>query len=647
MKLAPSVLLSLVSALAWGPAAAAVRLPAIVGNGMVLQRDIPLNVWGWADAGETVTVTFRGRAHGATADAQGRWRVVLEPLQAGGPDRMEIAASNRITLEDVLVGDVWLCSGQSNMTHQFNRWQERYTREIAAADVPEIRQFFVPTKAVLGGPVEDVPGQVWKRATPENVLDFTVIGYFLARRLFERYHVPQGIIMSCVGGTRIEAWTSEEGFREFPATLGVIARNKDAGHVDRINAEARADRDADHSRDEHDAGLDGPVTWFDPAYRPLNWKPINVPGYWEDQGVRSLDGVVWYRREIEVPASLAGREARVKLGRIRDADELYVNGRRVGNTTYEYPQRRYSIPAGVLQPGRNIFVVRVTNGGGKGGFIPDKPYRLEIDGEVIDLKGTWEYKVGQVYPPWHGGRPGIVAQEQPSALYNGMIAPLVRYGICGILWYQGESNADEPAAYRALLPNLIADWRRQWAEGEIPFLIAQLPNYMDVDYLPAASNWALLREAQLQTAETTPATGLAVTIDLGEWNDIHPARKMEVGERLALQARRVAYGERDLVASGPRFRSQEIKDGRIVLTFDSVGGGLVSSNGEPLAHFAIAGADKHWVWGRASIQGDQVVVWSDAVPEPRFVRYAWADNPDFANLANKEGLPAAPFRTDD
>ena len=624
-----------------------VRLPSIVGDGMVLQRDSALNIWGWADPGEAVSVAFRKQQLAAIADADGKWQVQLEPLKAGGPDTMEIKGSNEILLRDILVGDVWIASGQSNMTHTFARWQERYAAEIAASANPEIRQFAVPTNPVLSGPLDDVPGLSWKAANPKNLLDFTVIGYFFAKQLHERYEVPQGIIMSCVGGTLIEAWTSEEGFRTFPDQLATIERNKDSEAVERINAAAKADREADGPKVEADRGLLASPQWFEPAHRPLNWKRINVPGYWEDQGVRDLDGVVWYRREIDIPATMTGVDALAELGRIRNADEFYVNGQRVGNTTYEYPQRRYTIPAGVLQPGRNLFVIRVINQGGKGGFIPDKPYALHAAGETIDLKGDWDYKVGEAYaPPRPSYLAGINAQGQPTALFNGMIAPFTTYAVRGFLWYQGESNAGNPAAYRNLLPNLIADWRAQWGMGELPFLIAQLPNYLDVDYLPAESNWALMREAQLHTALATPNTGVGINIDLGEWNDIHPGNKKPVGERLALQAMAISYGDHDVVASGPIYRSHEIKNGKIILHFNHVGGGLVSTNGEALAHFALAGADKSFVWAQAKIEGDTVVVWSDDVPEPAFARYAWADNPDFANLGNADGLPASPFRTD-
>ncbi|MDQ8184320.1 sialate O-acetylesterase [Pelagicoccus sp. SDUM812002] len=629
-----------------GPLSAEIKLPSIVGNDMVLQRDQKLTIWGWADPSEKVSVSFRGDEESTTADSQGNWSLILPEQKAGGPDNMEINGSNHITLTDVMVGDVWLASGQSNMTHTFNRWKDEYATEIATSENPEIRQFQVPTKAVLSRPLDDYPGLEWKKANPDNLLDFTVVGYSFAKALYERYGIPQGIIMSCVGGTRIEAWTSEEGFRTFPEELATIQRNKDSEYIDRINAEAKADREANPGLETVDAGNVAEPKWYATDYEPLNWKPINIPGYWEHQGIRDLDGVVWYRKEIEIPNSMVGVEVLAKLGRIRNADDFYVNGVRVGGTGYEYPQRRYTIPADLLHPGKNLFVIRVSNQSGNGGFIPDKPYQLEADDQIVDLKGTWHYRVGEVYRPNpYQYKRGIDAGSQPSSLYNAMIAPFTSYGIKGILWYQGESNAGNPQAYAKLLPNLIKDWRNQFGSDDIAFYIAQLPNFMDVDYLPAESGWAAMREAQLDTARSTPLTGLGINIELGEWNDIHPGGKWTVGERLALQARKISYGE-DIVSSGPIFKSQEIKDGEIILTFDNVGSGLTSTNDEELAHFAIAGESKQFVWGKAEILGDNVVVSSEEIPEPKYVRYAWADNPDFANLGNEEGLPAAPFRTD-
>lgn len=635
-----------------------ISLPSIVSDGMILQRDEKVKVWGWASPGEKVTVKFMKKKYSATTSSDGKWQIVLNPMKAGGPYDMELLASNKIIVHNILIGDVWVCSGQSNMTHQFNRWQEQYAKEIAEANIPEIRQFYVPTTAVLTGPLDDIPNLKWEEATPQSLMNFTVIGYFFAKMLYDKYQVPMGIIMTCVGGTPIEAWTSEEGFKEFPEILETVKQNQDTAYVNGINRQAlqgmRSEGRPTGPRKETDKGLSDSLKWYNTDYQPMNWKQINIPGYWEDQGVRNLDGVVWYRRVIDIPASMTGVEATVKLGRIVNADELYINGEKVGNTTYEYPQRIYKIGTNVLKPGKNLFVIRVTNNGGKGGFVPDKPYYLLAAGDTIDLKGEWYYKVGEVsqrkrFPRDNSRAPmvrPISAQNSPTALYNGMIAPFFNYSVRGFLWYQGESNADNPSAYRKYLPNLISDWRNKWQLGDLTFLIAQLPRYMEVDYSPVESNWAVMREVQMKTAQTVANTGTGVNIDLGEWNDIHPGNKKPVGERLALQAMKISYGEKDLVSSGPVFKSQRIEENKIILTFDNIGSGLKSGNGEELAHFAIAGEDKNFVWGTAAIVNNEVVVSSDEIAEPKYVRYAWADNPDFANLTNIEGLPAAPFRTD-
>lgn len=342
---------------------------------------------------------------------------------------------------------------------------------------------------------------------------------------------------------------------------------------------------------------------------------------------------------------MTGKPARVFLGRIVDADVLYINGQQVGNTTYMYPQRRYNIPASLLKPGKNVFVIKVTNTNGKGGFVPDKPYYLFAGTDTIDLKGYWQYKVGEVFEPRTGGGFfGIAAQNQPTALFNAMIAPLVNYALKGFVWYQGESNTGRAEEYAKLQPAQITSWRSEWKQGDLPFLFVQLPNFMDVSYLPGESQWAAFRESQLRSL-SVPNTAMAVTIDAGEWNDIHPDNKKVVGDRLALAAEKIAYGEKNIVYSGPVFRSAVIENNKIILSFDNTGSGLISSDGEPLSQFAIAGADKKFVWANATIEGDKVVVWCDKIQAPVYVRYAWADNPDGANLFNKEGLPASPFRT--
>ena len=337
--------------------------------------------------------------------------------------------------------------------------------------------------------------------------------------------------------------------------------------------------------------------------------------------------------------------ARLFLGRIVDADNVYINGVPIGNTTYMYPQRRYTVPVGILHDGKNLIVVKVQNNAGKGGFVPDKPYYLFAGKDTIDLKGYWQYKVSVVFPPAKGFAGGINAQNQPAALYNAMIAPISNFSCKGFLWYQGESNTGRAKAYEKLQAALINDWRNKWKESDAAFLYVQLPGFMDMNYLPSESQWAELREAQLHSL-TVNNTAMAVAIDLGEWNDIHPDRKKEVGDRLALAAEKIAYKERDIVYSGPLYQSSTIEGSKIILSFTNTGSGLITNDGEELHYFSIAGEDKKFVWAKAKIEGNKIIVWNEQVIHPVYIRYAWADNPDGANLYNKEGLPASPFRTD-
>lgn len=624
-----------------------VKLPQLVSDGMVLQRDAKTKIWGWATPGEQVAVKFNGKSYKTTTGADGKWQITLSPMKAGGPYTMSIEASNKVSIKDILLGDVYLCSGQSNMVHQMSLHNITYANDIATANYPQIRHFWIPTATNLEGPAQNLPQSSWKSANPQDVNNFSAVAYFFARKLYDQYKIPIGLINASVGGTPIEAWMSEEGLKDFPTIVATIEKNQDTSYVNSTKRRALAAANANKQKVEQDKGLVGTVKWYETAYQPKGWRTINIPGYWEDQGIKDLNGVVWYRREIDVPASMTGVPAKVFLGRIVDADALYINGKQVGNTTYQYPQRRYSLPADVLKPGKNLFVIRVTNYGGKGGFVPDKPYFIEANDQTLDLKGYWQYKVGEVFRPVSGSEmvAGINEQNQPTALYNAMVAPVIPYTLKGILWYQGESNAGNPTQYKKLLPALISDWRNNWGQGNIPFLYVQLPNFMEVNYLPSESNWALMREAALQTL-SVPNTAMAVTIELGEWNDIHPDNKKDVGERLALAAQKLIYGDKKVVASGPLFQSSTIEGNKIILSFTNVGSGLTSIDGEDLSWFAIAGADKKFVWAKAKIEGDKVVVWSDEVPEPKYVRYAWADNPDGANLYNKEGLPASPFRTD-
>jgi len=622
-----------------------VVLPQMVRDSMVLQRDAEINIWGWASANEKVTVSFNQKKYTTSATTAGKWKIVLSATKAGGPYNMIISGKNKISLNNILIGDVWFCSGQSNMVHQMNIHDVTYASDIATANYPEIRQFWIPTLTNMEGPKDNLPSGFWKSAVGEDVRPFSAVAFFFARNIYEEYHIPIGIINASVGGTPIEAWTSEQGLKDFPALISTIQKNKDTAYV---NGFARRAMTANANRPRmqpQDKGITGSKTWYDVTYVPKEWKNIAVPGYWEDQGIKDLNGVVWYRKEIEVPAAMTGKPAKVFLGRIVDADVLYINGKQVGTTGYMYPQRRYAIAADVLKTGKNIIVVKVTNNFGKGGFVPDKPYCLFAGNDTIDLKGYWQYKVGEVFVPGTGGFGGgsIAAQNQPAALYNAMVAPAINYTIKGFLWYQGEANSGRSAEYAKLQPAQIADWRNKWRQGDVPFLYVQLPNFMDANYLPSESQWAELREAQLRSLSVAN-TGMVVAIDLGEWNDIHPDKKKPVGDRLALIADKIVYGK-DIVYSGPIFKAATIDGNAITISFTNIGSGLITSDSEELREFAIAGADKKFVWAKAKIEGDKIVVSSDAIAQPMYVRYAWADNPD-VNFYNKEGLPASPFRTD-
>lgn len=643
MKSIQSLLTSILLIISVTTALSQVRLPQIIRDGMVMQRDAHINIWGWASPGEKVSVTFDGRKRKTTASADGTWSVRLPKKKAGGPYTMQISGKNRIQLEDILIGDVWLVAGQSNMVHQMDIHDVTYAEDIAHANYPAIRHFKIPTTTRLEGPADDLEGGAWQVAVGEDVRPFSAVAYFFARKLYDQYQVPIGLINASVGGTPIEAWISEQGFKEFPEILKTVEQNKDTAYVNSLNRSSNGENQS--SGKPADKGLTGAKPWYGVDYTPKDWRRINIPGYWEDQGIKDLNGVVWYRREIDIPQSMAGKEAKLFLGRIVDADQVYINGKEVAKTTYQYPQRRYTVPAGLLKGGENVFVIRVTNYGGKGGFVPDKPYCLFAGSDTVDLKGYWQYKVGEVFvprPPAVSATRRINAQNEPTALYNAMVAPYIDYPLKGILWYQGESNASRPAEYAAFMKALIRDWRNKFNGAELPFIWAQLPNFMEVNYLPSESNWAVLRESQME-ALSLPNTAMTVNIELGEWNDIHPDNKKDVGERMALAAQKLAYGE-DLVYSGPLYESHQQEGNKIIISFSHTGSGLMTDDGEELSEFAIAGEDKQFVWAHAKIEGDKVVVWSEEVPDPKYVRYAWADNPDNPNLYNKEGLPASPFR---
>jgi len=617
-----------------------VRVPHLISDGMVLQRNDSVRIWGWASPGERVVIRFLGRTNSAITDSDGKWDIMLPPMKAGGPYSMEIDGSNHIVLNDILIGDVWVCSGQSNMELPMARVAWKYPDVIAHSDNPYIRQVLVPEKYDFGAPKDDIQWVQWRPANPWTVLQFSAAAYFFARSLFEKYHVPIGLINASVGGTPIEAWMSKDALKDFPRILAMGEKFNDGSYIDSVTKFANSIYGGWDSRAwQNDEGLNGVKPWYEPAYDDSAWQNMEIPAFWEDEGLKNTNGVVWFRREFNVPASLAGKPAKLIMGRIVDADYDYVNGVFVGSVSYQYPPRRYDVAPGLLKAGKNTIVVRVINSDGVGGFIKDKQYALVIGNHMISLAGEWKYKVGVAVSPMPFPGPTII--YQPTGCFNAMIAPLLNYTIKGAIWYQGESNCDRSDGYDKMFASMITDWRMKWNEGDFPFLFVQLPNYGPAASKPGPSGWANVRNAQLKTL-SVPNTGMAVTYDIGEWNDIHPLDKGDVGKRLALAAEKVAYGDNHVVYSGPIYKAMKVEGNKILLAFTDVGTGLVARRG-PLKQFEIAGSDGIFVWAKARIKGDNVIVWSEEVPDPAEVRYAWADNPAGANLYNREGLPASPF----
>ncbi|WP_338841001.1 sialate O-acetylesterase [Flavobacterium ginsenosidimutans] len=618
---------------------AQIKLPRLISDGMILQRDTKVNIWGWASPKEKIELDFKGKKYNTTTAEDGKWSIQLPLQKAGGPYEMTLKASNTIVLKNILFGDVWLCSGQSNMELSMDRLKDKYQDIIAKSENSNIRQFLVPDEYYFEKERNDFSSGSWISANPINVLQFTGVGYFFATEIYEKYKIPIGLINSALGGSPAESWISEESIKKFPEYYQEFLKFKDGKLEKQIDENDRKVNSEWYKLlNNTDLGLKN--KWVNPT-DISDWKEMQIPGYWADGELGKINGSVWFKKDF-VLEKVKENQAKLILGRIVDADSVFVNGHFVGTTSYQYPPRIYSFNTNVLKEGRNEITVRVINNSGKGGFVVDKPYELIVGDKTIDLKGNWRYKLGSNMQPLPGQ---TFVRWKPVGLYNAMIAPLKNYPIKGVLWYQGEANTKKAAEYTALMETLIANWRTQWKQEKLPFLLVQLPNFMEPKPEPSESNWAVLRQQQANVLKV-PNTGMAVAIDLGEWNDIHPLNKYDVGLRLALQARKLVYGEKNLIASGPIFESMEQKNEQLILSFSSIGTGLMSKGGNTLYSFAIAGLDGKFVWAKASIEGDKVIVWNNEIKNPVKVRYAWADNPDNANLYNKENLPASPFEAE-
>lgn len=623
---------------------AQIRLPRLISDGMVLQRDKELTIWGWASPDERISVEFAGYGFQTVTDITGRWEFKMPPMPHGGPYEMRLKGQNELAIKDILIGDVWLCSGQSNMELPMRRVSWVYPDVIASSENSMIRHFYVPRQYAFDGPQDDFNGGNWVTADPVSVLDFSATAYFFALNLFERFGVPIGLINSAYGGSPVEAWISEEGIRQFPKYASDYRKHQEPGYIQSVQ-EADQDRiNAWYKRlTTADRGYNDPSgKWNKPGFDDSGWETMSVPGYWAEGKTGFVNGVFWFRKEVQLSSQATNSPSTIILGCIVDSDSVFINGQFVGTTGYQYPPRRYTVPAGVLKEGTNQITVRVVNESGRGGFVKDKSYELIVGDEVIDLTGDWKFRMGAKMEPLPGR---TFFNNVPVGLYNAMINPLLKYTFKGAIWYQGESNAGRPADYEELFISLIRDWRAHKRQGDFPFLFVQLPNFMQPKAEPSESNWALIREAQANALKL-PGTGMAVAIDIGEWNDIHPLNKKDVGHRLAMAARKVAYGEKNIIFSGPVYKSMKRKGNHIEVTFSHVGKGLrMKGEGKP-KQFAIAGSDGKFVWADARVRKKKVLVSSPAVSVPVSVRYAWSDNPEGANLVNSAGLPAAPFRTD-
>jgi sialate O-acetylesterase len=655
------------------PAAAGERIATpnpLFSDGCVLQLGRPVPVWGTGWPGATVGVGCAGQSATTTVGADGAWMVRLPALPAGGPYELVIspgtatAAAPAVVVKDVLVGEVWICAGQSNMEFA-TAWAANGDAEVKSATDAAIRILTVD-HACVEQPQSAIAGGTWAPATAEHVGGFSAVGYFFARDLRARLHVPIGMISSVWGGTPAEAWTSRQTQLTDPALAAIAARDAQA-HTPEALAKATAAYQADLARWQsfHKDGADLPDRQIDPGNRgaPQGWSGPNCDDHdWDTITLpvlmdASRQGAFWFRKTVDLPPGMTGHALELALGGVDDYDVTYVNGAMVGATGKETPEwwtvpRDYRIPAAVVgTSGKLVIAVRLFNDFGNGG-LTGPAMRLRIPGHPegeLHLEGAWKFRTELALDPMQlqgAGRPQPPHFDQFSlgGLYNGMVHPLAPYALAGVVWYQGENNAGNGREYRALLPALIGDWRRTFAHDDLPFGIVQLANVWAPPDEPGASGFAQVREAQLQTAQRVAHTGLAVAIDLGEAKSIHPRDKQDVGHRLARWALAQVYHQPD-VFSGPLYTGMTVEGDRIRLTFANATA-LAAKDG-PLKRFAIAGADRHFVWADATIEGPTVVVHADAVKQPVAVRYAWADNPEGCNLVGDAGLPASPFRTDD
>ncbi len=624
---------------------AELKLPAIIGDSMVLQQQTKAPIWGWANKGEKVTV--KGSWPGATpatatAGNDGKWMTKIQTPIAGGPYNVTITGSEKITLKGVLIGEVWICSGQSNMEMPVEGWNggsiNNSKQEIANANYPAIRLFTV-ARNVSFAPQEDVKGS-WAVCTPKTAATFSATAYFFGRELAQKLKVPIGLIHSSWGGTVAEAWTSNKVLR----TLHDF--DKELNKVDSVQqfSAAVANSDKENEATWQKALTDEHLDYTTATTNDADWKTMQMPNIWEGAGYPQLDGIVWLRKTVNLPADWAGKKLKLEFGPIDDYDATYLNGTHVGGFKQETAwmmNRNYEVPAGTTKIGENIIAIRITDLGGNGGMTGDKNamkiYPADEPAKAITLSGDWKYKVESIKPvPVLAYNPNT-----PSVLYNSMIAPVIPFAVKGAIWYQGESNVGRNKQYASLFPAMIQDWRTRWQKGDFPFYFVQIAPFK---YWGDSTQAAGLRDAQRYTLTASPNTGMAVTMDIGDVGNIHPSNKQDVGKRLSLWALAKTYHQKGIIYSGPLYKSMQVNGSQVTVTFTNTDKGL-TTNGKQLSDFELAGADGIWHPAQAIIQGEKVVVESTAVSSPKNVRYAWYAAAE-GTLFNGAGLPASSFSSE-
>jgi sialate O-acetylesterase len=622
-----------------------IRLPKLFADDMVLQRDKLIPIWGWADANEKIEIKFNKQTKTTKADKNGKWIIRLDAENAGGPFELSLKGKNKIVIKNVLVGEVWICSGQSNMAFTVSE-SENAEKEINDSNYPFIRSFTV-ARDVSSLPKDDFKAGKWEVCNKTTVGNFTAVGYFFAKKIYNELKIPIGLIHTSWGGTCSETWTSREAFESSDEFAEMIAEMPNVN----LDSISKVFNKSTTKRVEILQGSklnpEKAEMFKELAFNDATWPELNEPEVWESQDLGEFDGVVWLRKSITLSADEAGKAATIELSKIDDEDITYVNGIEVGRNNNWDAKRKYSIPAGILKEGANIISIRVVDGGGGGGIYGESDdFKLSIGDKSIPLNGKWKYQVESV-------KSDIGPNSYPSLLYNAMINPLIPYAFEGVLWYQGETNAWRAQQYKKAFPLLINDWRKKCLpagqagnQGDFPFYFVQLSSFNETNgNSNNGSMWAELREIQTETLKL-PNTGMCVTTDIGNPTDIHPKNKQDVGKRLAAIALKNVY-KQNIICNGPTFKSMEIQGNKIIVSFENTGSGLSTPDKYGYVKgFEIAGEDKVFYFAKAQIINNKVVVFSENVSNPIAVHFGWADDASDNNLYNKEGFPADSFRTD-